>query len=193
LVIENEIKISQNAGQNVICVNRILNDRKSVQRSGRKKGQRNPPQVSISAELKDSEQDSEADAEGTAKGHRKDKTVIKKKERCKKDVNKVITEIVFPWQSEGFTNAWNNWKAYKAEEWQFKYKSPITEQAALNELISLSGGIEETAMKIIEQSIAKTWKGFFELNNKKNGQHDKRAGKPVIENAVQQGDFYKGM
>lgn len=66
-------------------------------------------------------------------------------------------------------NYWIRWKNFKKAEFNFSYKSEISEQSAKNELINLSGGDEETAIKIIEQSIANGWKGFFKLKNNNNG------------------------
>jgi hypothetical protein len=71
--------------------------------------------------------------------------------------------------------SWNRWKEFKKAEFNFKYKSGISEDAAKKELIELSGNNEELAIKIIEQSIAKGWKGFFKLKNEGNGFN----GKPV--------------
>lgn len=64
-------------------------------------------------------------------------------------------------------NEWLRWKKFKADEFNFKYKSQISEDAAKKELINLAGNNEETAINIIEQSIANGWKGFFKL--KTNG------------------------
>jgi len=64
-------------------------------------------------------------------------------------------------------NEWLRWKKFKVDEFNFKYKSQISEDAAKKELINLAGNDEETAIKIIEQSIANGWKGFFKL--KSNG------------------------
>lgn len=68
-----------------------------------------------------------------------------------------------------FSDLWQKWKDYKSKEFKFKYKSKMSEQAALNELVTLAGGIEATAIAIIHQSMAKGWKGFFELKNKNYG------------------------
>ncbi len=72
-------------------------------------------------------------------------------------------EIILPWESDIFINYWNSWKEFKKVHHKFNYKTAISEQMALKDLSKLSGGIEELALKIIEQSIAKGWKGFFEL------------------------------
>ena len=63
---------------------------------------------------------------------------------------------------------WSKWKNYKKSEFRFSYKSEVSENAAKKELIELSGNNEETAIKIIEQSIANGWKGFFKLKTNGN-------------------------
>jgi hypothetical protein len=77
-----------------------------------------------------------------------------------------------PFDTEKFKVQWQLWKAYKAKEHSFKYKSIESEQASLSELLNLSNGIEETAILIMNQSMAKGWKGFFQLKN--NYQHGKQ-------------------
>lgn len=59
--------------------------------------------------------------------------------------------------------AWNFWKLYKKEEKNFKYTSPISEQAALNKLRRLSDGDPVHAKHILLQSIENGWAGFFSL------------------------------
>lgn len=76
--------------------------------------------------------------------------------------------VIFPFDSEDFKKWWGIWKEYKKKEHNFKYKSHISEQAASKELANLSNGNESTALKIIERSISKGWKGFFPLENNKN-------------------------
>lgn len=71
--------------------------------------------------------------------------------------------------SNHFQDAWAAWKKYKKDQHNFIYKSVTTEQAAMNELVKLSKGDEVTARDIVMQSIAKGWKGFFELKSEKNG------------------------
>lgn len=72
-------------------------------------------------------------------------------------------EIILPFLTETFKTQWQLWKAYKAKEHNFKYKSEISEQASLNELSNLSGGNESKAIAIMNQSMTQGWKGFFEL------------------------------
>lgn len=79
------------------------------------------------------------------------------------------TKVLFPFDSEKFLSLWDVWKDYKKKDHKFNYKSIGSEQSALNELVTLSKGLEQNACKIIEQSMAKGWKGFFELKNESNG------------------------
>ncbi len=79
--------------------------------------------------------------------------------------------------SETFLETWDIWKAYKMEEFKFKYKGVHSEQAALMQLQTLSGGDEVKAVKIIFQSMASGWKGLFMLN-----ENDNKNGKSVTEN-----------
>lgn len=72
--------------------------------------------------------------------------------------------IEYPWQTEKFIIAWKGWRKYKKEQFNFKYKSTSTEQAALTELNKLANS-DTQAIAIIHQSIANGWKGFFELKN----------------------------
>lgn len=85
-------------------------------------------------------------------------------------VGKKILENPF---SKNFLDQWAIWKEYKKKEFRFFFKSIESEQAAINELVNLSAGNEEKAVAIIHQSMAKGWKGFFELKNGLNGKTTK--------------------
>ncbi len=87
------------------------------------------------------------------------------------------TEFVNPF-GENFS-AWSGWLDYKREEHREKYRSPKTEQAAADKLYKLSGGNQETAKLIIQQSIENRWKGLFELKNTSNG--TKKTGHPTFD------------
>jgi len=95
-------------------------------------------------------------------------------------------EVVNPF-TDDFKEKWDIWLMYKKEVHNFQYKSPISEQAALNQLVDLSEGDEEHAARILNQSMANNWKGLFKLHNpkkdKKNGEskstgENSKAGKP---------------
>lgn len=78
-------------------------------------------------------------------------------------------ELILPFDSENFQKNWQLWRDYKAKEHQFRYKTPQSEQAALNQLVKLGGEREDICIAIIHQSLANGWKGFFELKNQSNG------------------------
>lgn len=71
--------------------------------------------------------------------------------------------------SEAFLDMWDLWKQYKNEQFKFKYKGCISEQAALMQLATISGNDEGVACEIIKQSMANGWRGLFMLKNNKNG------------------------
>jgi len=111
----------------------------------------------------------------TIKGRNRDVTGMKQgcdsatnnnEKNVKNDKNETIT---LPWESDFFKNVWAKWKEYKLKEHKFKYKSADSEKAAVSNLVTLSKNNEADATKIIEQSIANGWKGFFELKPPKNG------------------------
>jgi hypothetical protein len=80
---------------------------------------------------------------------------------------------------------WESWKKYKKDEFKFNYKSELSENAAKKELLNLSENNLEIAIKIIDQSIAHGWKGFFKLKDNGNTK-SKQQGATIgeIANAV---------
>jgi hypothetical protein len=76
--------------------------------------------------------------------------------------------IILPFDSSEFKNMWLAWKQYRTEI-KKPYRSALSEQAALK---SLSKYAEQTAIQMIEQSIANSWQGIFEL--KQNGKNGKQ-------------------
>lgn len=73
-----------------------------------------------------------------------------------------IQKVDLPWDDDRFTQAWQLWKEYKKQQFNFTYKL-IGEQSALLDLTQLSKGDMELSILIIHQSIKKGWKGFFQL------------------------------
>jgi hypothetical protein len=94
-------------------------------------------------------------------------------------VKKSVTprEVKNPF-SEGFLPHWELWKEYKWVEFKFKYRSAISEQAALNNLAKLSDGNEEIASEIMKQSMGNGWQGFFPLKtiNINHGRTQQQSG-----------------
>lgn len=89
-------------------------------------------------------------------------------------------EVVNPF-SDDFKDKWDIWLMYKKEVHNFQYKSAISEQAALNQLVDLSEGDEDHAARILNQSMANNWKGLFKVHNPKK---DKKDGKSTTETAA---------
>jgi len=83
-------------------------------------------------------------------------------------------KMIFPFDTEKFKTQWQLWKVYKNKEFKFKYKSEISEQAALKKLGELSNNNEKTAIAIIHQSISEGWKGFFNLKKENLGKNGKK-------------------
>lgn len=99
-----------------------------------------------------------------------------KERKGKEKKGKEIKEINMVFNSENFLNEWNNWKEYKKHQHRFVFKTSDSEQKSLNNLYELSKGNEFDAIKIMNQSIANGWKGFFELKtlNNESTNQDKR-------------------
>lgn len=85
-------------------------------------------------------------------------------------------DIIYPFNSENFVKFWGVWKQYKKDEHKFKYKSAVTEQAALKKLAKLSNNDELNAIELIENAIAQGWKGFYLDNNKNNLNNGNNSG-----------------
>ena len=83
------------------------------------------------------------------------------------NVNKEKVEL--PFESYEFQDAWEQFKFYKKKEFKFTYKTKQSEAAALKELLTLSKGYEDIAIKIINQSLANGWKGLFNLKEDAKG------------------------
>lgn len=107
----------------------------------------------------------------------KDKDKELDKDKNKEPAEKF--EIEFPFNSDQFRAAWQFWKDYKKSQYGFYYKSPVTEQVALNALAEKAGNIEQEAISIIKNSAANGWQGLFKSNEKNysNGNTHKRDGR----------------
>jgi len=79
-------------------------------------------------------------------------------------------EIVYPYTSESFMNAWAVWLEYR-KEIKKPYKSPKSEQMALKQLANYP---EDQSIAMIEQSIANGWQGIFEI---KKSSYNAKSGK----------------
>lgn len=100
---------------------------------------------------------------GVLKGYVKPQS----KEKESKEKESKEKQILYPWPTHNFINAWSAWKDYKKSQHKFIYKKISTEQAALTELNKLTDS-ETVAIQIINQSIGNGWKGFFQIKNYSN-------------------------
>jgi hypothetical protein len=87
-------------------------------------------------------------------------------------VNKKKRDLIFPFLSNNFLEQWQQWKIYKKGEFNFKYKTLQSEQAALNSLAKISQS-EKEAIDVLHQSMENGWKGFFKLKTENNNGNTK--------------------
>lgn len=88
-------------------------------------------------------------------------------------------EVVWPFNSDQFMNAWKEWEADRRER-RVKPYTTRGLQTALHRLQQISQYNEGIAIRIISQSIANGWQGLFPLDNKRgNHQHDRPRGKDI--------------
>jgi hypothetical protein len=90
---------------------------------------------------------------------------VKGEKQKKPKKPKLLFEIIYPFESEQFMIAWDLWTKYKSEQHNFRFKSNISEQAALKDLSEISNHNEEEAIKIIHHAICKGWKGLFKITD----------------------------
>jgi len=69
-----------------------------------------------------------------------------------------------PFDSDEFLEMWETWKQERKDR-KLKNFTPRGEQAALHDLHKMSKGNHDTAIKIIQQSLAKGWQGLYELKS----------------------------
>lgn len=97
---------------------------------------------------------------------RKDMDMVKDMDKdMDKDKEVKIEKIKMVFTGTEIEEAWDSWKEFKQVQYKFKYKTLKSEQAAFDELVNLSGSNVNTAIQIINQSMAKGWKGLFPLKN----------------------------
>ena len=77
----------------------------------------------------------------------------------------MLYEVITPFNTDTFCQAWNQWKDYKKTQYNFAYKSQLSEQTALHKLAQLANDSETQAIQIIANSIANGWKGLFTNQN----------------------------
>lgn len=94
--------------------------------------------------------------------------------------NVTVIDIKYPFESLEFYNEWQRWIKYKKDEHRFSYKTQDSQETALNNLFKDSGGRENIAIEMINQSIGNGYKGIFKLKNN-NGQSDSESHQNVYD------------
>ena len=105
------------------------------------------------------------------KGGRPTKQLKPKKSSSMKMKMKVENEnkdIVYPYQNDEFIEIWKQFKIYKETEFNFKFKSTQSEQAALSKLPNEMDNVDH-AIQSIKNSMANGWKGIFPDKQNNNG------------------------
>ena len=137
-------------------LNRVEVNRANGSKGGKKKvanASKRKPKVAI---LADSDSDSVSDNDSKSVSNSK----------SDKDKNN-IKGLVFAFDSDSFLHTWNLWLNYRREQ-KKTIKGLTAAQGQMNKLARLSGGSEQTAQKIVMQSIENNWTGLFELKNNNN-------------------------
>lgn len=96
-----------------------------------------------------------------------------KKERNNKIAISKLNDLDFP--RIEYKPIWLTWVEHKKIQFNDTYKSEKSELIAFKNLLALSGNNYETAEKIVNRSIANSWKGLFPLdkNTQQSGQREK--------------------
>lgn len=88
------------------------------------------------------------------------------KMKMKMKVENENKDIVYPYQNDEFIEIWKQFKIYKSTEFNFKFKSTQSEQAALSKLPNEMDNVDH-AIQSIKNTMANGWKGIFpdKINN----------------------------
>ena len=74
-------------------------------------------------------------------------------------------EVILPWKTDTFKEAWELWKNYLAEQHK-KYMKSRMEYAALNYLKTLSENNEAIAIEYLQFAMSNGYPRFFKVTNK---------------------------
>lgn len=182
-------KLASETGLTVKQVRRAINCLEKTKELGKKKTQSNT-WITVTYYDDYQKQGTEKARKGQRKGQGKgtERATTNNDNNDNNELNNENKGVVFPFDSEYFLDQWKIWKDYKKKEFKFKYKTAQSEQAALTGLNNLANGSEDTAIKIIHQSLAKGWKGLFKLEN-----NEKRNSKTIQEYANRIQAKYEGL
>ena len=96
------------------------------------------------------------------------------KEEIKNEKNEKNKKAEIDFVHSDFKDCFDLWLKYKSERKE-SYKSKMSLKTCYNNLVKISGGKSDIAMKVINQSIANNWAGLFPLkiDKKEFGLQDK--------------------
>ena len=88
-------------------------------------------------------------------------------------------EMIYPFNSKEFREAWEQWKLYKLEEKKFVYGN-TSEQVALKRLFNLAKGNEGLAIASIQYSISNKWNGIYIDKNYEQHSKEQSSSTPTL-------------
>lgn len=98
-----------------------------------------------------------------SKNKAKDQAKVKQntENEYENDIDNTLTKesIIYPYVSDEFKKAWNEWKKYKKEQKAFKFKSILSEQKSLN-LLAKEASSEKNAIEMLDRAMAKGWQSW---------------------------------
>jgi uncharacterized protein YdaU (DUF1376 family) len=90
----------------------------------------------------------------------------RKEKEIKEKIDIVETMNYYPF-SIGFEKVWTDWKRYKHEQHNFKFKSDLTEKNQFNQLVKLSEQNESYAIELLNLAMSRGWASFHIPDQKK--------------------------
>lgn len=76
--------------------------------------------------------------------------------------------VQLPWNHEIFIEKWQEWLRYRSERRIARY-TPTGLKRTFSKLLTDSNGDMNTAIAIIDQSLAQAWQGLFPIKQNNNG------------------------
>lgn len=115
----------------------------------------------------------------------KNESNTKKEKKINKgnEIKESKEDSVLFFVSENFKPVFEKWLKYKSDRKE-KYKSEDSEKACYEKLLKLSEGSPETAMEIVNQSMANNWAGLFELKEKSFAKKENKTFAQHAENVM---------
>jgi len=135
--------------------------------------------LSIKEENKEKEKSEETPEKSEETPEKSEETPEKSEETPEKSEETIkLTEsdlTLLRNMGEDFITQWERWENYRFKEHNKKYKSLVSKQAAIDQLVRMSGYNEIKAIEIMKTTIANGWANFWysttenQLNTHQNG------------------------